>query len=89
MCRLAMGGKRFGGRLLSQIATIVTPGTTLRRHRLLVARKWTYATGRSSRRGVIAEIRQLVVRMAEENPTWGYTRIRGALKNLEHTQADA
>jgi len=33
------------------------------------------------RRGVLAEIRQLVGRMAEENPTWG-TRIQGALKNL-------
>jgi transposase InsO family protein len=38
--------------------------------------------GRSS--GVLAEIRGLVVRMSEENPTWGYTRIRGALKNLWH-----
>jgi len=33
---------------------------------------------------VLAEIRRLVVRMAEENPTWGYTRICGALKNLGH-----
>src|ERR1700694_2844085 len=32
----------------------------------------------------MAEIRRLVVRMAEENPTWGYTRIRGALKNVGH-----
>jgi HTH-like domain len=33
---------------------------------------------------VLREVRQLVVRMAEENSTWGYTRIRGALKNLGH-----
>jgi transposase InsO family protein len=33
---------------------------------------------------VLAEIRRLVVRMAEENPTWGYTRIQGALKNVGH-----
>jgi len=33
---------------------------------------------------VLAEIRRLVVRMAEENPTWGYTRILGALKNVGH-----
>jgi len=39
---------------------------------------------RATRRGVLAEIRQLVVRMAEENSTWGYTRIQGALKNLGH-----
>ena len=38
----------------------------------------------TSRRGVLAEIRQLVRRMAEENPTWGYTRIQGALKNVGH-----
>jgi hypothetical protein len=31
---------------------------------------------------VLAEIRRLVVRMAKENPTWGYKRIRGALKNV-------
>jgi hypothetical protein len=36
----------------------------------------------TGRRGVLAEIRQLVVRMAEDNPTWGYTRIQGALKNV-------
>src|SRR5216117_1235697 len=56
----------------------------LRWHRQLVAQKWMYATSRSSRRGVLAEIRQLVVRMARENPTWGYTRIQGALKNVGH-----
>ena len=38
----------------------------------------------AGRRGVLAEIRRLVVRMAEENPTWGYTRIQGALKNVGH-----
>ena len=37
-----------------------------------------------TRGGVLTEIRQLVRRMAEENPTWGYTRIQGALKNLGH-----
>ena len=36
------------------------------------------------RRGVLKEIQHLVVRMAEENPTWGYTRIQGALKNVGH-----
>jgi putative transposase len=73
------------GRLgLRQVATIVTPDTILRWHRQLIARKWTYAKSRSSRRGVLAEIRRLVVQMAEENPTWGYTRIRGALKNVGH-----
>jgi HTH-like domain len=46
--------------------------------------KWTRTRKHTGRRGVLAEIRQLVVRMAEENPTWGYTRMQGALKNLGH-----
>jgi transposase InsO family protein len=49
----------------------------------LIARKWTYAR-RSGRRSVLFEIGQLVVRMATDNPTWGYTRIQGALENVGH-----
>jgi len=82
--RLAVRGHRLGGQVLRQIATIVTPDTILRWHRQLVVRKWTYPSKRSGRRGVLAEIRRLVVRMAEENPTWGYTRIQGALNNVGH-----
>src|SRR6266851_2439775 len=82
--RLAVRGHRLGRRGLDQVATIVTPDTILRWHRQLIASKWTYARRGSSRRGVLAEMRRLVVRMAEENPTWGYTRIRGALKNVGH-----
>jgi hypothetical protein len=63
------------------VATIVTPDTILRWHRHLIARKWTHAPKRLGRPGVIQEIRRLIVRMAEENPTWGYTRIGGALDN--------
>ena len=81
--RLAVRGHRLGRRALSDLATIVTPDTILRWHRQLIARKWTYAK-RPRRAGVLQEIRRLVVRMAEENPTWGYTRIQGALKNLGH-----
>ena len=82
--RLAVRGQRLGRHVLRQVATIVTPDTILRWHRQLIARKWTYAKRRSGRPGVLAEIRRPVVRMAEENPTWGYTRIRGALKNVGH-----
>jgi putative transposase len=82
--RLARHGHRLGRRRLSAVATIVTPDTILRWHRRLIARKWTYAKRRGGRPGVLAEIRRLVVRMAEENPTWGYTRILGALKNVDH-----
>src|SRR5436190_6076578 len=81
--RLASYGHRLGRRRLGEVATIVTPDTILRWHRQLIARKWTYAT-RPGRRGVLAEIQRLVIRMAEENPTWGYTRIQGALKNVGH-----
>ena len=75
--RLAVRAVQVGRRALRQVATIVTPDTLLRWHRQLVARKWTCGR-RSPRRGVLAEIRRLVVRMAEENPTWGYTGIQGA-----------
>jgi hypothetical protein len=72
--RVAVRAHRVGRPALREIATIVTPDTLLRWHRQLVAQRWTYATPRSSRRGVLAEIRRLVARMAVENPTWGYTR---------------
>jgi putative transposase len=81
--RLAARAYRVGRAALRQIATIATPDTLLRWHRQLIARKWTYAR-RPGRRGVLSAIRQLVVRMAAENPTWGYTRIQGALKNVGH-----
>src|SRR5207249_8485682 len=82
--RLAIRAHRLGRQALREVATIVTPDTLLRWHRQLVARKWTHTRRPSSRSGVLAEIRQLVLRMAAENPTWGYTRIQGALKNLGH-----
>ena len=82
--RLAVRGHRLGRRGLRQLATIVTPDTILRWHRQLIARKWTYARRRCGRPGVLAEIRRLVVRIADENPRWGYTRIGGALKNVGH-----
>ena len=81
--RLAVRAHRVGRAASREVATIATPDTLLRWHRELIARKWTYARKRG-RRGVLLEIRRLVVRMAEENPTWGYTRIQGALKNLGH-----
>ena len=75
--RLAARAYLVGRAALREIATIATPDTLLRWHRRLIARKWTYA-GRSGWRSVLLEIRQLVVRMATDNPMWGYTRIQGA-----------
>ena len=82
--RLAARAYRVGRRALRQIATIATPDTLLRWHRQLIARKWTYRRPSVNRGQVLAEIRHLVVRMADENQTWGYTRIQGALKNGGH-----
>jgi putative transposase len=82
--RLAVRGHRLGRRVLRQIASVVTPDTIMRWHRQLIVRKWTYAHRGYHRHSVLAEIRRLVVRMADENPTWGYTRIQGALKNVGH-----
>jgi hypothetical protein len=80
--RLAVRAYRLGRQALRDVATIVTPDTLLRWHRQLIARKWPYPRGRFSRQGVLAEIQRLIVQMAVENPTWGYTRIQGALKNV-------
>jgi HTH-like domain len=80
--RFAAIGRRLGRRALADVATIATPGRILRWHRELVVRERTDVGRRAGRPGVPAHIRSLVVRMATENATWGYTRIQCALKNL-------
>ena len=86
--RLAAKAKRLGRRALAEISSLVTPDTLLTWHRALIARKYDGPPkGRPGRPGVMAEIRQLVVRMASENRAWGYTRIQGALANLHHQVA--
>jgi hypothetical protein len=69
------------------VATIVTPDTIMAWYRRLIASKWTYPGAKVGRPGVMKEIRTLIVRMAEENPSWGYCRIQGGLKSLNHQVA--
>src|SRR5262245_48989045 len=73
--RLAAKGRRLGRRLFGQVATIVALDAILRWHRQLIARKWTVTPRRPGRPGVMKAISSLIVRMATENPGWGYTRI--------------
>ena len=57
----------------------------MRWHRRLVAQKWNFTHRRGpGRPGIMREISDLIVRMAQDNPRWGYTRIQGALGNLKH-----
>ena len=84
-CRLAVTGKVVGRRRLAAIAGIVTPDTILRWYRRLVATKYDGSKARRpGRPSSKPDIAALIVRMASENPTWGYSRIRGGLKCVGH-----
>ncbi|MGK0189488.1 MAG: putative transposase [Verrucomicrobiales bacterium] len=84
--RLARKAKRIRFGRLKEIASVVTAQTLLAWHRKLIAKKYDGSSNRRivGRPPTKEELRELVIKMAEENRTWGYTRIQGALANLGH-----
>src|SRR5580765_7601810 len=93
-CGVRLGGQRSrpwtgsfltaARRLLPRVrwhAFLITPATLLRWHRRLIAKRWTYS-GRRGRRPIRRDVRTLALRLAGENPRWGYQRIVGELKGL-------
>jgi putative transposase len=83
--RLALKGQALGRAILAQVAGIVTPDTILRWYQKLIARKYDGSSKRGpGRPRTEQELAALVVRIARENPTWGYTRLRGAMRHLGH-----
>jgi putative transposase len=65
----------------------VTPETLLRWHRDLIRRHWTKPRGPAGRPSIPPQLRQLILRIAAENPTWGYRRIHGELARLGYKLA--
>jgi Homeodomain-like domain/Integrase core domain len=87
---LAAIGKKLGKQALAEVASIVTSDTILAWHRQLVAQKFD---GSQQRKGpgrptIDQELEALVVRLAQENRSWGYDRIVGALANLDYRVSD-
>ena len=82
-------GRRLGRKALGDVATAALPDTILGWYRRLVARKFDGSKHRSpGRPRVERAIEELIVRMAEENRSWGYQRIVGALANLGFEVSD-
>ncbi|MCH7709923.1 MAG: helix-turn-helix domain-containing protein, partial [Myxococcales bacterium] len=83
--RLAAKATAIGRRGLFEIGTLVAPDTLLRWYRRLIAKNYDGSKARKPGRPRTAvEIEELILRMARDNARWGYTRIRGALRNLGH-----
>jgi putative transposase len=87
---LAEIGKKLGKQALEEVASLVKPDTILAWHRKLMAQKFDGSKQRKApgRPTIDQELEALVVRMAQENRSWGYDRIVGALANLGYTVSD-
>src|SRR6266545_5626019 len=87
---LAEIGQKLGKKALAEVAKIVKPDTILAWHRTLVAQKFDGSQQRQSpgRPKIDQELEALIVRMAQDNRSWGYDRIVGALANLGYTVSD-
>ncbi len=87
---LAEIGYRLGRKGLEDVANAAKPDTILGWYRKLVAQKFDGSNARRKvgRPQLDDDIEQLIVRMAQENPSWGYDRITGALANLGHRVSD-
>jgi putative transposase len=83
-------GSRLGRKALGEVANAALPDTILAWYRRLVARKFSRLPGRQGpgRPRIDKDVEELIVRMAEENRSWGYDRIVGALANLGYEVSD-
>ena len=83
-------GHRLGRKALGEVAATALPDTILAWYRRLIARKFDGSQVRRApgRPRIDGEVEQLIVRMADENRSWGYDRIVGALANLGHEISD-
>src|SRR5947209_3568564 len=83
-------GQKRGKQALQEVANIVKPDTILDWHRKLVAQKFDGSQQRKApgRPRIDQALEALVVRMAQENRSWGYARIVGALASLGYTDRD-
>jgi len=87
---LAVKARSIRRKALLELTTIFTPDTILRWHRELVAKKFDSSDRRKPGRPRIREvIVDAIVRFARENPTWGYDRIQGALRNVKYHISDS
>ncbi len=88
--RLAKIGKQIGLKALREIACIVKPETILEWFRRLVAQKFdgSMFRKRAGRPRIDHELESLIITLAEDNPSWGYDRIAGALSNLGYDVSD-